>query len=94
MHFLHKWHSYLVYNEHRVTRVEIKIAQFFPKVARKVPTGFYLKSDVLKSLKSHHTFRLLLRDNLTQNTFKNHPMWSHWKWNITEVANIDYVKLG
>ena len=30
-----------------------------------------------KHPKSLQTFGLLLKDNLTQRTFKNHPIWSH-----------------
>ena len=57
-----------------MTRCSNKNSHIFPKVTQKSSHNSFN----LKRLKSHHTFGLLIRENLTQRIFKNSPIWSHW----------------
>ena len=58
--------------------VEIKSS---PNFSKSCPTpshsSFYLKRDVYKEPKRHHTFGLTLKETLTQWILKNRPIWSH-----------------
>ena len=49
--------------------LDLKIAQFSPKVAQKVNTAVFTQEDV--SPKSNQIFGLLYLE-------KNRPIWSHW----------------
>ena len=56
----------------------IKSSPIFSKVAQKVTTAVYTSKVMLsKYPKSHQTFGLFLKDNLSPRIFKNRPIWSH-----------------
>ena len=59
--------------------MELKVAQFPPKIALKVATHFLFNSDIIRnSPKMTKIFGLLLWDNLLPWTCNNRPIWSHW----------------
>ena len=56
-----------------------KLAQSFTNVAPKVAASVFTRKVLFsKSLKSHHTFGLILKETLTHRISKNCPIWSHW----------------
>ena len=58
--------------------LKLKVAQSFPKVAQKLATAVFTWNGMFpKSLKSQHTFGIILKETLTQGIFKNHPILSH-----------------
>ena len=58
--------------------LKLKEAQCILKVAQKVSTAvFTWKGMFSKSLQSHHTFGIILKETFTQIILKNRQIWSH-----------------
>ena len=58
--------------------VEIKSSPMYSKRCQKVATAvFTWKGMFSKSLQSHHTFGIILKETFTQIILKNLPIWSH-----------------
>ena len=61
-----------------------KVDQHFPKVAQKVTTV-----TIRENWCFQNTFGLLVKDNLSPRTFKNCPIWSHFKQSMLGISLVD-----